>query len=103
MLNGIGVIVHENNTYYKANKKSYDKVIDEKIEYTKCLGFKITEKEKTLPILHWIHKMHKNPTGPRFNIRLKNALRNKFLSLFPMSLRSYTLKFFIKILTLIIF
>ena len=93
MLNEIGVIVHENNTYYKANKKSYDKIIDEKIEYTKCLGFKITE----------IHKMHKNPTGTRFTIRLKNALRNKFQSLFPMSLRSYTLKFFIKILTLIIF
>ena len=52
MLNEIGVIVHENNTYYKANKKSSDKIIDEKIEYTKCLGFKITEKEKTLPILH---------------------------------------------------
>ena len=32
--------------------KIYDKIIDEKVEYTKCLGFKITEKEKTLPILY---------------------------------------------------
>ena len=40
-------------------------------EYTKRFGFKITEKEKTLPIIYWIPKMHKNPTGARFIIASK--------------------------------
>ena len=39
-----------------------------KTEYTKCLGFKITEKEKATPIMYWIPKMHKNQTGARFII-----------------------------------
>ena len=34
-----------------------------KAECTKHLGFKIAEKEKTLLIMYWIPKMHKNPTG----------------------------------------
>ena len=54
-----GIITHGNNTHCKANK-SRDEIIDEDTEYTKCLGFKITEKEKTLPIMYWIPKMHKN-------------------------------------------
>ena len=35
------------------------------------MGFEITEKEKTLPIMYWIPKMHKNPTGARFIIASK--------------------------------
>ena len=37
----------------------------------KRLGFKITEKGKTLPITYWIPKMHKNPTGACFIIAFK--------------------------------
>ena len=60
MLNG-----HENNTYYNANKICDEKT-EENTEYTNYLGFKIIEKEKTLPILHCIFKVHKNQTGARF-------------------------------------
>ena len=69
-------------------------------EYTKRLGYKITEKEKALSIMYWISKMHKNPTGVLFIIHLKYAPRKKFLNLFPRSLSSYTpkLKIFIKML-----
>ena len=35
----------ENNTYSKANKVC-DETKDKSTEYTKCLGFKIKEKEK---------------------------------------------------------
>ena len=36
-------------------------ITDENTEYNKSLGFKITEKIKTLPIEYWIPKTH--PTG----------------------------------------
>ena len=64
-LNEVGVIGDGNNTYCKANKIC-DEIIDENTEYTKRLGFKILEKEKALPIMYSIPKMHKNPTGVRF-------------------------------------
>ena len=41
--------------------KSYADFIDENKECTKQLGFKVTEKEKSLPIMHCIFKMDKNP------------------------------------------
>ena len=93
------VIGHVCKIYCKANKNC--EVYWMKTgEYTKRLGYKITEKEKALSIMYWISKMHKNPTGVLFIIHLKYAPRKKFLNLFPMSLSSYTpkLKIFIKML-----
>ena len=46
--------------------KSYAELIDENKEYTKQLGFKVTEKEKTLPVMCYIFKMDKNPIGASF-------------------------------------
>ena len=43
ILNKIGVIGHENNTYCKANK-SFDEIINENTEYAKRLGFKTQKK-----------------------------------------------------------
>ena len=37
-----------------------------KKEHTKRLRFKITEKEKALPIIYWIPKVHKNAAGAHF-------------------------------------
>ena len=45
ILKRIGVIGHENKTYCKANE-SCDELKHENTEYTKCLGFKVTEKQK---------------------------------------------------------
>ena len=47
-LNEIGVIGRGNNTYCKATKNC-DEIMDENTEYTKRLGFKITQKEKNTP------------------------------------------------------
>ena len=55
--------------------KSYDELIDEYTkqytkqytkEYTKKLSFKVTVKEKTLPIMYCIFKMDKNPIDASF-------------------------------------
>ena len=70
VLHEIGVIGHGNSTYCKAHKSCYE-IIDKKTEYTKRLGFKVTEKERTLPIMYWIPRMHKNPTGAHFIIASK--------------------------------
>ena len=47
---------------------------DENTECSKRLGFKTKEKEKTLPIMYWIFKMHKNPIGTSFIIAFKMCL-----------------------------
>ena len=46
---------------------------DENTEYTKLLGFKITEKEKTLSVMYWVPKIYENPTGARFIIASKTC------------------------------
>ena len=61
---------HGNNTYYEANKNR-DEIINEDTEYTKRLGFKITETTKVLPIMFWVSKMHKKLTSARFIIANK--------------------------------
>ena len=66
-MNEIGVIGHRYNTSCKANK-SCDETIDEKTQCTKCLDFKVTEKES---IMYWIPKMQKISIGARFIIASK--------------------------------
>ena len=46
--------------------KSCDALIDENKEYTKHMGFKVAEKEKTLPIMYCIFKTDKDPIGASF-------------------------------------
>ena len=50
--------------------KLMNDMIDNRLftEWTKVLGFAITDKEKVLLILYWIPKMHENLTGARFII-----------------------------------
>ena len=58
-------------------------LIDENKEYTKQLGFKVTGKEKTLPIMYCIFKIDKNPIGASFIIASKICFRkqiSKFVS-----------------------
>lgn len=84
ILNELGVIGHENNTYCKANKSS-DEIIDENAKHTKRFSFKITENEKN---------NYRSCTGFQNYIRIqqvhvpslhrKYAAQNKFLNPFPM-------------------
>ena len=61
-MNEISAIGHGDKTHYKANN-SCDELIDKNTEYNKSLDFEVREQEKTLSIMYWIPKMHKNPTG----------------------------------------
>ena len=42
------------------------------------LGFKMTGKEELLPIMYWIPKIHKNPTGAHFIIAHKICSTKQF-------------------------
>ena len=66
----IGITGCGNNTYC-ISKKSWDEIVDEHTLYKKRSGFKIPGKEKFPLMMHWIAKMHKNPTGKRFDIASK--------------------------------
>ena len=51
--------------------QAYDEIIDGNTEFTKRLGFKITEKAKALPIMYWVAEIYKKPTAARFIIAFK--------------------------------
>ena len=50
ILKEVSVVGHGNKTYCKPNK-TFDELPDGNTKYTKRLGFKVSEKEKTLPIM----------------------------------------------------
>ena len=52
----MGFISNPSNTYSTANK-CLAAIIDDNVEYSKCLGFTLTEKEKALFIMYWIPKI----------------------------------------------
>ena len=72
ILNEIGHIGTGNNTYEKVERSVQD-IVEENCAYAEHCGFKIEEKEKELPIMYWIPKMHKNPSAFRFIIASKQC------------------------------
>ena len=70
ILKEIGIIGEGNNTYEKAGKSEAE-VIDENVHYAAHLGFKVTDRERALPSMYWMPKMHKTPLGSRFIIASK--------------------------------
>ncbi len=72
ILKEIGHIGPDNSTYEKIDK-SKEEIVDENVMYSKRSGFKVDEREKDLPIMYWIPKMHKNPSGARFIIASKQC------------------------------
>ena len=67
ILQEIGHIGDGNYTYVNV-EKTKEEIVDENVEYTERSGFKVDEREKDLPIMYWIPKMHKVPTASRFII-----------------------------------
>ena len=68
----IGIIGNTNDTYDKVNK-SKDDIIQDNIQYGEHLGFNVSEREKDLPIMYWIPKMHKTPVKHRFIVASKGC------------------------------
>ena len=72
MLREVGILGDASETYEKTSKSRTD-IIDENQQYLERLGFQLTEKEKSLPSMYWIPKMHKNPIKHRFIIASKSC------------------------------
>ena len=72
ILKEIGHIGAGNSTYEKI-EKSKEEIIEENVMYAERSGFEVDEKGKQLPIMYWIPKMHKNPSGARFIIASKQC------------------------------
>ena len=69
----IGILDAGNETYEKINKHP-EEIIQDNLEYNTGLKLSNWSKDKSLPIMYWIPKLHKNPVGSRFLIASKNCL-----------------------------
>ena len=72
ILNEIGLNGTESLTY-KISDKTKDEIIDDNISFSNTFGLSPSENDKSLPIMYWTPKMHKNPTGARFIIASKKC------------------------------
>ena len=65
ILKEVGYLGNPSDTYKFTNKLSAD-IIQNNVEFCEKYKLKVTDDQKTLPIMYWIPKMHKNPTSCRF-------------------------------------
>ena len=68
----IGILDAGNETYEKINKNQ-EKIIQDNLEYNTRYKFSNASKDKILPLVYWIPKLHKNSVGSRFIIASKNC------------------------------
>ena len=72
ILKEIGSQNEGNDTYLKSDNSKED-IIQENHEYARHLKLELSDKELALPIMYWIPKKHKHPTGKRFIIASKQC------------------------------
>ena len=75
-LKKIGQIGDGNSTNEKSSKTVED-VVEDNVMYSERLGLDVEDREKDLPSMHWIPKMHKDPPGARFIIASKQCSTKK--------------------------
>ena len=61
-----------NNTYQPSDL-DLNSILENSESLCKTFGLSLSDKMKTLPIMYWIPKMHKNPIGCRFIIASKSC------------------------------
>ena len=76
ILKEIGHIGDGSNTYVKTSKTVAD-IVEENVMYSERLGLEVDDREKDLPNMYWIPKMHKDPPGARFIIASKQCSTKK--------------------------
>ena len=94
ILKEIGIMGEGNSTYCKIEKSAQD-IVEENVKESEVFGFNISEKEKCLPSMYWIPKMHKTPISHRFIIasklcstkQMSQAVSNVFKLLFNQTQR----------------
>ena len=63
----VSPIKNKNSTSkYSQGQNSMEELIESNIEYCNTFDLKITEYDKTRPILYWLPKTHKTPIYTRF-------------------------------------
>ena len=67
----VGLSNSKSKTYSKATHS-----IEEIIQGNKTFDLDITELDKSLPIMHWLPKMHKTPVGARFIVASHSCSTN---------------------------
>ena len=72
MLNEIGILGDGSDTYERANR-SKEEIIDDNRIHSERLGYKLSEKDKYLPTMYWIPKMHKTLVKHRFHVASKSC------------------------------
>ena len=78
LLDEVGILNNPNPTYTLITNKTALQVINDNIEYSERLGFEIEgEREKSLPIIYWLPKFHKNPIAPRCIVASKSCSTKK--------------------------
>ena len=65
LLEEVGLSNSKSKTHSKATH-SIEELVQASISYCKKLDLNITELDKSLPIMHWLPKIHKTPSGARF-------------------------------------
>ena len=70
LLKEIGILGDGSETYEKI-AKTKEEIINDDEEYSTRLGYTLSNKEKDLPTMYWIPKMHKNPIKHRFIVASK--------------------------------
>ena len=72
ILKEIGILDAGNKTY-EIIYKNQEEVIQGNLEYNTHLKLSDGSKDKSLPIMYWIPKLHKNLVGSQFIITSKNC------------------------------
>ena len=76
ILKEIGHLGNGNSTYEKT-PKNLSEVVEENVMYSERLRLEVEDREKDLPSMYWIPKMHKDPPGARFIIASKQCSTKK--------------------------
>ena len=72
ILKEIGILDVGNKTFEKI-VKNQEEIIQEHFKYNTRLKLSNGSKDRGLPIMYWVHKLHKNPIGSRFIASSKNC------------------------------
>ena len=68
----IGILDAGNETYENIDKNQ-EEMIEDNLEYNTRLKLSNGSKDKSLPMMYWIPKLHKNPVGSRYIIASKKC------------------------------
>ena len=72
ILDEVGVTSLPSNTYEICNK-NIQNIIENNIQICDKFGLEVEERCETLPIMYWMPKMHKKPSGARFIVASSNC------------------------------